>query len=118
MKRHDLVCIGIVGYGYWGPNLVRNFAELDEARVIAVCDLNRKRLAIVGKKYPGVEQLSDFATMLQTPGLDAVCVATPVHSHFKLAKAALQAGKHVFVEKPLASNSRQARELISLAERK
>jgi predicted dehydrogenase len=116
MNANDTVGIGIVGYGYWGPNLVRNFAETAGARVVAVCEMNSRRLATVQRKYPGVATMSDFAAMLQTPGLDAVCVATPVLSHFQLARAALEAGKHVFVEKPLASTSAEVRELIALAE--
>jgi predicted dehydrogenase len=110
--------IGIVGYGYWGPNLVRNFSDLDGARVVGVCDMNPKRMAVAQKKFPGVGMANDFAAFLKTPGLDAVCVATPVNTHFKLARAALEAGKHVLVEKPLASSTREVRELIAVAERK
>jgi len=118
MRATDTVGIGIVGYGYWGPNLVRNFAEMDGARVVAVCDMHPARLRTVQKKYPGVATLSDYAAMLRMPGLDAVCVATPVNSHFTLARAALEAGKHVLVEKPLASTSVEVRELIKLAGKK
>jgi len=113
-----MIGIGIVGYGYWGPNLVRNFSDLDGVRVVGICDMNSKRLAAAHKKFPGVETFSEFADFLKTPGLDAVCVATPVSTHFKLARAALAAGKHVLVEKPLASSTREVRALMVLAEKK
>ncbi len=113
-----MIGIGIVGYGYWGPNLVRNFSELDGAQVVGVCDMNPQRLAVVQKKFPGMAVANDFAAFLRTPGLHAVCIATPVHTHFKLAQAALTAGKHVFVEKPLASSAAEVRKLIALARRK
>ena len=113
-----MIGIGIVGYGYWGPNLVRNFSEVDGAQVVGVCDMNPKRLAVVHKKFPGVAVANDFAAFLRTPGLHAVCIATPVHTHFKLAQAALAAGKHVLVEKPMADSTAEVRKLMALAKRK
>lgn len=107
--------IGVVGYGYWGPNLVRNFNELDVSRVVTVCDMSAARLKQVQAKYPAVGVTSDYAAMLADPLVAAVCVATPVRSHYALAKAALLAGKHVFVEKPMAETAAQAEELIALA---
>src|SRR6266481_10148593 len=98
-----MIGIGVIGYGYWGPNLVRNFFELDGAKVRAVCDGKAERLALVKARYPTIETTQDFGEMLRMSGVDAVCVATPVHSHFKLARMALEAGKHVLVEKPIAS---------------
>lgn len=107
--------VGVVGYGYWGPNLVRNFNELDVSRVVTVCDMSAARLKQVQAKYPAVGVTSDYAAMLADPRVEAVCVATPVRSHYALAKAALLAGKHVFVEKPMAETAAQAEELIALA---
>ena len=115
MSAIEKVGIGIVGCGYWGPNLVRNFAELDDACVRGVCDLSPKRLAVVQKRHPGVALFTSYEEMLRMPGLDAVCIVTPVKTHFKLAKAALDAGKHVFVEKPIASSVREVRQLMDLA---
>jgi predicted dehydrogenase len=117
-KKDGSLGVGIVGCGYWGPNLVRNFSETEGAHVLAICDSRHDRLAILQKRYPGVLAITDFAALLQTPGLDAVCIATPVNTHFKLAKLALEAGKHVLVEKPLASSVAEVRELIALAAKK
>lgn len=108
--------IGVIGYGYWGPNLVRNFAQVDGAAVTAVCDANTKRLDVVNKLYPAVATYTDVTTMLDDPTVDAVAVATPVSTHYPLAKQALLAGKHVFVEKPFTSTSAEGEELIALAD--
>jgi predicted dehydrogenase len=113
-----MVRVGVVGYGYWGPNLVRNFAEAENAQVVAVCDMRLQRLELVKRRYPSVEVTSRLEDLIGNPSVDAVAICTPVASHFKLALAALQAGKHVLVEKPLASNSEQARVLIEEAERR
>ncbi len=107
--------IGVVGYGYWGPNLVRNFAETPGANLVAVCDSRADRLAIVAKRFPTVRTFTSFEEMLACPGLDAVAIATPVHLHYTLAKQAIGAGKHVLVEKPLSFSSAEAAELIDLA---
>jgi len=112
-----MIGIGIVGYGYWGPNLVRNFSEASGSRVIAVCDLRKENLAAVAKRYPAVRTTSDFADLLGDPAIDAIAVATPVRSHFELALAALRAGKHVLVEKPMTETADQARRLIDAAEK-
>ena len=117
-KKPGQLGIGVVGYGYWGPNLVRNFNELEGARVVTVCDMNPARLRQVQTKYPAVEVTTDYQAMLADRRIAAVCVATPVRSHFPLAKAALEAGKHVFVEKPITASAAEARELIELAARK
>jgi predicted dehydrogenase len=111
----DALGIAVIGYGYWGPNLVRNFADLDEARVVSVSDLDPEKLALVQRRHPGVEVTSDFRDLLADPRVDAVAVATPVHTHYELALAALKAGKHVLVEKPLAQTSVQSRHLIEEA---
>ena len=112
------VGIGIVGYGYWGPNLVRNFANTEGAQVIAICDMDAKKLALGKRHYPGVVATREFNELLKDSRIDAIAVATPVHTHYELALAALRAGKHVFVEKPLAQTSEQARHLVEEAERR
>src|SRR6516162_7929598 len=103
-----MIRIGVIGYGYWGPNLVRNFAELPGVQVAAVSDLRPERLALVKNRYPSVETMADHRGILADPGIDAVAIATPVSTHYDLALQALQADKHVLVEKPLASRSEQA----------
>ncbi|HYX69092.1 MAG TPA: Gfo/Idh/MocA family oxidoreductase [Terriglobales bacterium] len=114
----DKIRVGVIGYGYWGPNLVRNFAESGGARVIAVSDMKPDRRALVEARYPGVRATSDAAGLLADPALDAVAIATPVSTHFELGMKALAAGKHVFMEKPLAATAEQAMQLIEEAERR
>jgi predicted dehydrogenase len=109
------VRVAVVGFGYWGPNLVRNLHELECTDVVAVCDLRSDRLAAVGKRYPNVRLSDTFDAVLGSDDVDAVAIATPVSTHFALASAALAAGKHVLVEKPLASSASEAVELIRLA---
>jgi len=108
--------VGVIGYGYWGPNLVRNFMMCPDAVVTAVSDVLEDRLAPLRKVYPGLSTTSNSAELISDPSVDAIIIATPVSTHFELALAALRAGKHVLVEKPLASNSDQARQLIDEAE--
>jgi predicted dehydrogenase len=110
--------VGIVGYGYWGPNMVRNFAETPGAQVVAVSDLRPQRLSLVQSRYPAVKTYTDAKELIADPSIDAVIISTPVSSHFQLALEALQSGKHVLVEKPLTSTSTQAQELIEEAERR
>ena len=104
--------VGVIGYGYWGPNLVRNFQELDVSNVTMVSDLDDERLKLVKIRYPSVETTVEHRELLNSDSVDAVIIATPVHTHFDLAMSALKAGKHVFVEKPLTQTSEQARTLI------
>jgi len=113
-----LIGIGVIGYGYWGPNLVRNFSDNSTTAVIGVCDLSPKRLGLVQSRYPAVQTTSDYKDLLINPKIDAIAVSTPVSSHFDLAMQALKAGKHVLVEKPLASTSAQVLTLIEEAERR
>src|SRR5580692_383107 len=113
-----MVKFGVVGYGYWGPNVVRNLDRLDEAEVVAVCDKSPASRKKVAKLYPDVLVTDDAADLMSSPEIDAIAVVTPVWTHYELAKAALQNGKHVFVEKPFTSNADQAQELIDLAARK
>ena len=110
------VGIAVVGLGYWGPNLVRNLHELGDADVAMICDRRRDKLRAVGKRYPSIERTTDFADILEERGIDAVAIATPVSTHYPLALAALQAGKHVFIEKPLASSAVEAQQLLRVAE--
>lgn len=108
--------VGIVGCGYWGPLLVRNFVNLPNCKVTAVCDANEARLKHVKGLYPSVSCVTDFNKLLSDFDLDAIVLATPVKSHYPLAKAGLLAGKHVFIEKPMASSSAECEELVSLAQ--
>ena len=110
-----MIGIGVIGYGYWGPNLVRNFAEHPSASVRVVCDMNPERLTAAYRRYPGITVTRIPSEVWTNTGVDAVVIATPVEYHFDLALAALQAGKHVLVEKPMASTSEQARRLIDEA---
>ena len=114
----DVVRVGVIGYGYWGPNIVRNFDSLDTCQLVAVCDKSPNALKRASRLHPRVNLTTDFSEVLASPDIDAVAVVTPVWTHFDLAKAALNNGKHVFVEKPFASTSRQAEELIELAAKK
>ena len=116
MKRP--IVVGVVGCGYWGPNLVRNFRGLANCQLKAMCDVSEARLKHLRSLYSEVEGVSDFEHLLNGVGLDAVVVATPVKHHYALAKASLLAGKHTLIEKPMASSSAQCRELIEIAERK
>jgi predicted dehydrogenase len=113
-----MIGIAVIGYGYWGPNLVRNFWEVPDARLVSVCDLRTERLAGVQSRYPAVEITGDLGAVLNDPRIDAVAIATPVSSHFDLALRALQAGKHVFVEKPMTATTEQALRLVDEAERR
>jgi predicted dehydrogenase len=111
------VTIGVLGCGYWGPLLVRNFKGLPGCRVKAVCDLNKARLAHLSMLYPDVEGMTDPQQFINGSDLDAVVIATPVKNHYPLAKASLLAGKHTFIEKPMASSSAECEELIEIAQR-
>ena len=113
-----MIRIGIIGYGYWGPNLVRNFAELSRAEVAAVSDLDAKKLETVKRRFPAVKTSTDFQDLLRDPAIDAIAIATPVSSHFELGMAALKAGKHVWLEKPMTETSLQARKLVDEADKR
>ena len=116
--QNGLIGIGVVGYGYWGPNLVRNFAAVEGAQVVAICDMDEKKMALGGRRHPGVMITNEFQDLLKDKQIDAIVIATPVHTHFELALASLKAGKHILVEKPLAQTSEQVRRLIEEAERR
>ena len=113
-----MIKIGVIGYGYWGPNLVRNFAEVPEATVVAVAELDTHKLEVVQRRHPGVRCTTDFRELLGDPQIDALAVATPVSTHFELGMAALRAGKHLWLEKPMAETSLQARKLLDEADRR
>jgi predicted dehydrogenase len=109
--------VGVIGLGYWGPNLLRNFAENESAELRWICDGDPSRLGAMGRRYPAAQTTTDYPRLLADPKLDAVAVVTPVATHFEIARAALLAGKHVLVEKPFTATARQAEELNELAER-
>ncbi|WP_199500037.1 Gfo/Idh/MocA family protein [Methylovirgula sp. 4M-Z18] len=113
-----MIGVGVVGYGYWGPNLVRNFVSNSSARVVRVSDLDTAKLAACQRLYPGVETTHHYEDLLKDSKIDAVAIATPVHTHYGLALAALKAGKHVLVEKPLAQGTNLVRRLIDEADRR
>ncbi len=112
-----MIGIGVIGYGYWGPNLVRNFLEVG-AQVVAVSDLREERLKLVKGRYPAVHVTRDHRELLADKRIDAIVVATPVHTHFELAFEALAAGKHVLVEKPMTMSSEQGQRLCAEAARR
>ena len=107
--------IAVIGYGYWGPNLVRNFVNSGSARVVGVSDLDLAKLAASKRLHSDIDTTSDYRALLRDPTIDAVAIATPVHTHYDLALSALRAGKHVLVEKPLTSRSDQASRLVDEA---
>jgi predicted dehydrogenase len=117
-RGEDVLKVGVIGFGYWGPNIVRNFHGQEQSSVVAVCDKSPKSLQRVKNSYPGIHCTSDANELLLSPDIDLIAVVTPVWTHYELAKAALENGKHVFVEKPFTSTAAQAEELIELAERK
>jgi len=110
--------VGIVGLGYWGPNLVRNLRALPDCRVKTVCDVSEDRLRHICSLYPGVEGETDYQRMVADPEIHAVLIATAVRFHFPMAKASLLAGKHTFIEKPMAASVAECEELIALAKQK
>ncbi|MFZ5996127.1 MAG: Gfo/Idh/MocA family protein [Nitrospirota bacterium] len=113
-----MINIGVIGYGYWGPNIVRNFNGVDSLRVAAICDVNQDALARARKSYPDIGVTTDSDDIVTSSAIDAVAIVTPVSYHFELAKKALQQGKHIFIEKPFTATVAQAEELIDIAEKK
>jgi predicted dehydrogenase len=110
--------VGVIGYGYWGPNLVRNFSECEGAAVTAVCDLDGRRLRSVQMRYPSVRTTLDCHDLLKNPDIDAIAIATPVATHFNLGMEALRAGKHLWLEKPMTRTAVEADQLINEAARR
>ena len=113
-----MIGVGVIGYGYWGPNLVRNFHEAEDSRVVVVCDFSPKRLGAVAARYPSVRTTTQAGDVFGAADVEAVAVATPVSTHFELAMQALGANKHVLVEKPITDSSAHALELIEEANRR
>jgi predicted dehydrogenase len=109
---------GVIGYGYWGPNIVRNLRSLEGCQVVGICDQTAAARKRIQAANPGIPVHSDANELIKSPDVDAIAVITPVWTHYELTKAALENGKHVFVEKPFTSNTAQAEELINLAEQK
>src|SRR5437773_5421830 len=114
----NMVRFGVIGYGYWGPNVVRNLTSLEGSELMAVCDKSPAARRRMQKAHPGIAVATEASEILGSADVDAVAVVTPVWTHYELAKSALENGKHVFVEKPFTSNTAQAEELIELAAKK
>jgi predicted dehydrogenase len=113
-----IVNFGVIGYGYWGPNVVRNLNGLDDCRVISIAELNEKARHRALKAYPGIHVTADTQEVLSSPDIDAIAIVTPVWTHYELAQTSLENGKHVFVEKPFTSTTEQGEKLIELALKK
>ena len=112
-----MIGVGVIGYGYWGPNLVRNFWQTDGCEVRWVLDHSQARLDMARRQYPAVVATTSFDEVLADPQVQAVAIATPTRTHFPFALRALEAGKHVLVEKPMTSNSDEGRRLVEEAKR-
>ncbi len=110
-----MIGAAVIGMGYWGPNLARNFATADGAQLVMLCDKDRRRLEKISRQYPAAQVTDQVAEVLENKKVDLVAIATPVHTHYQLARQALTAGKHVLVEKPLTGNVAEAEELVDLA---
>src|ERR1043165_9878553 len=110
-----LITVGVVGCGYWGPNLIRNFRSLNDCRLKTMCDLNKDRLKHLKSLYTEVDASTDYSVMVADPEIDAVVIATAVRFHYAMAKESLSAGKHTFIEKPMASSAVECEELIQIA---
>ena len=117
-ERRRIMKFGVIGYGYWGPNIVRNLMTLEGSQVLMIAEISAQARARAQKAYPGTTIVSDARDILASPEIDAVAIVSPVWTHYELTKAALENGKHVFVEKPFTSTSEQGEELIDLAARK
>jgi predicted dehydrogenase len=113
-----VIRFGVIGYGYWGPNLVRNIAESPGAKIVAVSDLHPQRLALAQTRYPAITVSTDHQELFRNPAIDAIAISTPVSTHFDLAMQALRAGKHVMVEKPITSSSEEALRLMEEADKR
>jgi predicted dehydrogenase len=112
-----MINIGVIGHGYWGPNLTRNFAELTRGKLSAVSDLDPEKLKVVARRFPSIKTTTDYQDLVRDPKIDAIAIATPVSTHFELAMAVLKAGKHLWLAKPMTESSLQARKLVDVAEK-
>jgi predicted dehydrogenase len=113
-----MIKVGVIGVGYWGPNLIRNFVANSNTEMKACCDLKKERLDYINSLYPAIETTNTCEEIIKNPDIDLIAVCTPVFSHFEIAKKTLEAGKHILIEKPMTSSSAEADELINLAEQK
>lgn len=113
-----MIRIGVVGYGYWGPNIVRNFNSASGSKVVAICDKDPQMLIHIANEYPSISAVSSYEDIVTSPNIDAVAIVTSVSSHYELARKALEHGKHIFVEKPFTASIAEAVSLIELAEQK
>ena len=113
-----MINIGVIGHGYWGPNLTRNFAELTRGKLCAVSDLDPEKLKVVARRFPSIKTTTDYQDLVRDPKIDAIAIATPVSTHFELAMAVLKAGKHLWLAKPMTESSLQARKLVDVAEKR
>ena len=113
-----MINVGVIGYGYWGPNMVRNFCEAGGAQVLSVADREIDKLALVQNRYPAITPTTDYREIIANPDIDSIVVATPVASHFEIAMAALEAGKNVLIEKPMAKTADEASRLINAAQQR
>jgi predicted dehydrogenase len=113
-----MIKIGVIGHGYWGPNLTRNFAELARGKLVAVSDLDQGKLDVVARRFPSVRTTTDYMELVRDPDIDAVAIATPVSTHFELAMAVLKAGKHLWLAKPMTETSLQAQKLVEEADKR
>jgi predicted dehydrogenase len=114
----EMINVGTIGYGYWGPNVARNFHFCPEAKLTSICDISEKRLGLAQSNYPFIKGYTNPKDLIRAKNVDVVAIVTPVFSHYELAREALLAGKHIFVEKPFTSTSAQSEKLIELAARK
>ena len=113
-----MIKIAQIGVGYWGPNILRNLVANNNFEVVAVCDLSAERGRFVTNLYPEIDFYSDPSDIFNNENIDAIVISTPVHTHFELAKTALNAGKHILVEKPMATNSNEIEQIISISKKK
>ena len=113
----EAIKVGLIGYGYWGPNLARNFFESDDYWLTSVCDKDEAKFSMLKKRYPTIRMSTNISDILDDETIDVVAIATPVFTHFELAMAAMKRGKHVFVEKPMAASVREASEMVAEAEK-
>ena len=118
MGSSSTIKVGVIGYGYWGPNIVRNLLSHPDISVAVVADQRKQRLLALKKTYPSIATVSEAKDVIAAKGIDGIAIATPVNSHYSLVRAALAAGKHVLVEKPLAASLRDAESLVTYARKK
>src|SRR5947208_2228293 len=116
-RTKRLVKVGVVGCGYWGPNLIRNLKQAVDCELKVLCDLSEERLKHMHRLYPELATTQRFADLLEDKELDAIVVATPARFHFEMAKAALLGGKHVFIEKPMARTAAECEELNAIGQK-